>query len=61
MKYVAVFSYTTDYGDANTNKFIIIKENTFINLTNQMIVSEVSLSKVYPNNYRSKENLQLLK
>jgi len=35
---IAVFSFTTDYGDGNTNKFIVIKKNTFINLTNQMIV-----------------------
>ena len=31
---VSVFTFSTYYGDGNTNMFIVIKENSFINMTN---------------------------
>ena len=31
---IVAFSFKTDYGDINTNKFIFVKENSFINMTN---------------------------
>ena len=55
---VTAFKFSTDYGDVNTNKFVVIKENSFINMTNNRSPFEIlGLTIGVKNKYNILDNL----